>query len=67
MIRALSACLAGPRRSHEIQEATGFRHRETFQHNYLDVLLADGLLESTFPDMPTSRLQKYRITKKGRA
>ena len=67
IVHALSACLAGPRRSHEIQEATGFRHRETFQRNYLDRLLAEGLLERTIPDKPTSRLQKYRITEKGRA
>ena len=29
-------------------------------------LFADGLLEMTIPDKPTSSKQRYRITEKGR-
>ena len=29
--------------------------------------MAEGLLELTIPDKPNSRLQKYRLTEKGRA
>jgi ATP-dependent DNA helicase RecG len=30
-------------------------------------MVANGLIEFTIPDKPTSRLQKYRLTHKGRA
>jgi len=43
------------------------RHWKTFQSNYLNPLIQDKLLERTIPDKPTSRLQKYRLTKKARA
>ena len=67
IVAALRRTEGSPARSREIQEATGFRHRETFQRHYLDQLLADGLLERTLPDKPKSRLQKYRLTEQGRA
>ena len=67
IIKALLACQPSPLSSRAIQAATGFRHRETFQRNYLDVLLKEALLERTLPDKPNSRLQKYRLTAKGRA
>lgn len=66
LIRALTACALRPLSSREIQESTGLRHRETFQRNYLDQIINDGLLERTIPEKPTSRLQKYRLTEKGR-
>ncbi len=66
LIRALTACALRPLSSREIQESTGLRHRETFQRNYLDQIINDGLIERTIPEKPTSRLQKYRLTEKGR-
>ena len=62
----LTACLH-PRKSSEIQQIVGIKHRETFQRNYLDRLLDEGLIERTIPEKPKSRLQKYRLTAKGRA
>lgn len=56
-----------PLTSAEIQSRVGIKHRETFQRNYLDVLLSEGWLERTIPDKPRSRLQKYRLTDKGTA
>ena len=62
----LKTCLDQPRTSVEIQKVTGIRHRETFQRNYLDRLLSEQILERTIPEKPNSRLQKYRLTDKGR-
>ena len=66
-MRVLTACQREPLKSLEIQETVGIKHRETFQRNYLDILLNQGWLERTIPDKPTSRLQKYRLTAKGLA
>lgn len=66
-LQALRVCAEKPLSSREIQESIGLRHRETFQRNYLDQMISEGLLERTIPGKPTSRLQKYRLTAKGRA
>lgn len=34
--------------------------------NVLKKLVSDSLVEFTIPDKPNSRLQKYRLTKKGK-
>jgi len=65
MVEVLKRC-ESPLKSSEIQEIVGIQHRETFQRNYLDRMLAAGLIERTIPDKPNSRLQKYRLTAKGR-
>ncbi len=62
IIRVLHACLNAPLKSSEIQKATGIRHRETFQRNYLDLLLSGNWVERTIPENPTSRLQQYRLS-----
>jgi ATP-dependent DNA helicase RecG len=41
--------------------------RTKFRHYVLSPLLTEGLIEMTVPDKPTSSLQKYRLTEKGRA
>ena len=66
VMRVVEACSTKDLKSAEIQEVAGIRHRETFQRNYLDKLLEDELLERTIPNKPNSRLQKYRLTEKGR-
>lgn len=50
----------------ELMAATGRTNRTKFRHQVLNPLLAEGLIEMTIPEKPTSRLQKYRLTAKGR-
>jgi ATP-dependent DNA helicase RecG len=50
-----------------LQETLGLKHRDNFVETYLQPALEAELIEMTFPDKPTSRLQKYRLTDKGKA
>ena len=50
----------------ELQAVLGLRDRKSFFERYLRPALALGLLEMSIPDKPNSRLQKYRLTDKGR-
>jgi ATP-dependent DNA helicase RecG len=50
----------------ELQSVTGIKHREHLRKTYLEPLITSGWIERTIPDKPTSRLQRYRITEKGR-
>lgn len=49
-----------------LQEALNLQDRKSFRERYLKPALAEGLIEMTIPDKPRSRLQKYRLTGKGR-
>ncbi len=51
----------------ELQGKLGFKDREHFGKSYLLPALKDGFIEMTIPDKPKSRLQKYRLTEKGKA
>jgi predicted transcriptional regulator len=42
------------------------KDREHFRQAYIEPLVNAGWIERTIPDKPTSRLQKYRLTDKGR-
>ena len=48
----------------ELMSSLGLSHRRTFRQNYLNPALKAGLIERTVPDKPTSRLQKYRRTRR---
>ena len=50
----------------EIQAALGLRDRKSFRSRYLAPTLDAGLVEMTIPEKPNSRLQRYRLTEKGR-
>ena len=58
---------AGALGNAEIRAHLGLKDRTHLRERYLDPALADGLIEPTIPDKPTSRLQQYRLTVKGAA
>ena len=47
----------------ELMGRLGLSHRPTFRQNYLVPALEAGVVERTIPDKPTSRSQKYRLTR----
>ena len=51
----------------ELQVKLDLKDREHFRKSYLIAALQEGLIEMTIPDKPKSRLQKYRLTEKGKA
>jgi predicted HTH transcriptional regulator len=50
----------------ELMTRSGRTNRTKYKQQILNPLLAAGLLEYTIPGKPTSRLQKYLPTEKGR-
>ncbi len=48
----------------EIMDKLGLSDKKSFMATYLRPALTDELIERTIPDKPTSRMQKYRKTKK---
>lgn len=50
----------------EIQEKLKLSDREHFRLSYLKPALDSEFIEMTIPDKPNSRLQKYRLTEKGK-
>ena len=64
--RLLKQAAHGEQRRIELQEALNLKHGPHFRQAYLTPALTGGFLEMTRPDQPNSRLQKYRLTEKGR-
>ena len=50
----------------DLAAALGVPSRTGYFGRMLAELVEDGLIEFTIPDKPNSRLQKYRLTEKGR-
>jgi len=57
--------LVGEMAREQIQAALGLRDRKSFTARYLKPALAAGLIDTTRPNQPTSRLQKYRLSRAG--
>ena len=65
-VARLLAVLSVPMKRTEIQNLLGLKHEDHFREAYLTPALTAGLVEMTIPNKPTSRLQKYRLTAKGK-
>lgn len=50
----------------EIRKHLGLKDRKDLRERYLGPCLRGGWVEMTIPDKPSSRVQKYRLTPKGR-
>ncbi len=65
VMRLLRVC-NGDKSRKELQELMALKHEDHFRQSYLLPALESGLLEMTRPDTPKSRLQRYRLTDKGK-
>jgi ATP-dependent DNA helicase RecG len=50
----------------ELQEKLKINNRDYFRKAYIKEVLQLELIVMTMPDKPNSRLQKYRLTEKGK-
>jgi len=65
-VREMLLAVQGEMSREALQAALGLLDRKSFRERYLKPALSDALIEMTIPDKPNSRLQKYRLTDKGR-
>ncbi len=64
-VHALMALSNGDKSAREVAEAIGLRSKTGALKRTLNELLAGGLIEYTLPEKPSSRLQRYRLTRAG--
>lgn len=62
----LHALVAAPLPTNELIAHLELRSKTGAFKRAMKTLLDDGLIEYTIPDKPNSRLQKYRLTGKGK-
>ena len=65
-VARLLSVLHGAMARSDIHAALGLKDEKHLREAYLKPALKAGLIEMTIPDKPRSRLQKYRLTVKGR-
>jgi Fic family protein len=66
-VNRLLSIIDGEHSREELQSRLQLADREHFRKSYLLAALAAGLIERTIPEKPNSRLQKYRLTPKGKS
>jgi hypothetical protein len=65
-VARLVAVLQGEMSREQIMTLLGLKDEKHFRARYQQAGIACGLVEMTLPDKPRSRLQRYRLTVKGR-
>ena len=65
-VRELIKILDDEMNRQDMQGKLGLSDREHFRLYYLKPALEQGVIEMKIPDKPNSRLQKYRLTEKGK-
>jgi Fic family protein len=65
-VRRLLEAIGGEMTRKALQGVLELQDRKSFRERYLLPALAEGLIEMTITGKPNSRLQKYRLTEKGR-
>ena len=65
-VKLLLSVMHGEMTRMELQHFLDLRDRKSFRERYLLPALNEGLIEMTIANKPNSRLQKYRLTAKGR-
>ncbi len=65
-VEQLLLAMDGEMSREALQRFLRLQDRKSFRERYLEPALADGFLEMTIADRPTSRLQRYRLTERGR-
>lgn len=66
-VKKMLKVLIGDMSRKQIQEQLGLKDEKHFREAYQQPAVSQGFVEMTIPDKPNSRLQKYRLTPKGRA
>lgn len=66
VVRLLGELLEDPPSTGDLRKRLEITHRPTFRRNYLHQALKEQFIEMTIPEKPSSPLQKYRLTEKGR-
>lgn len=64
--KVLNLLTEGPRQKVELSKSLGQKEISGQLNKVVRDLLKNELIAYTLPDKPTSRLQKYRLTRKGR-
>ena len=66
-VKRLLNIMTGEHARRELQDMIVLKNTDHFRKAYLLSAIEAGVVEMTLPDKPKSRLQKYRLTEKGRA